>query len=173
MTPSKRTFLWWWLGGLAAFGVAIYLHVPLIVEGVPGGIGDHQRAPDAVTVDAIQRAWRIEGVSNKAVIAMIADLIFIGIYGIGCVLGGLYYRAKGASLLRASGWIALAAGIVFLATDYGETIAQFIQLMQFRGDDSLAAFASTMRPIKMASFVAAFLAIVAALIFEWKSTSDA
>ena len=58
---------------------------------------------------------------------------------------------------------ALAAGIGFLITDYGETIAQFVQLVQLRGDDGLAAFASTLRPIKIVCFLAAFLSILAGL----------
>ena len=173
MTVSKRAFLIWFLGGLGAFAVAIILHIPLAIDSVPGGIADHQSAPDAATVDRIHAAWLSAEVYAQAHWAMIADLIFIGIYGMGCVLGGLYYRANSMAALRILGWVALASGVVFLLTDYGETIAQFIQLVQQRGSDSLAAFASTLRPIKMATWSSAFLVIVAALIIERFSTSDA
>lgn len=173
MSVSKRIFLWWWLGGLAAFCIVIYLHLPLITQSVPGGIGDHQSAPDAATVDAIQRAWRLDGLWQDAFIAMIADLVFIGIYGVGCVLGGLHFRAKGSVSIRLLGWIALIAGVVFLIADYGETIAQFIQMIKFAGDDALAQVSSTLRPIKMTSFGGASLALVVALIVARISTNDA
>ncbi|MCK0128141.1 hypothetical protein [Erythrobacter sp. F6033] len=173
MIPSKRTFLLWFWGGIVAFAVTLAFHIPLITEGVPGGIGDHQSAPDASTIDAIQTSWRLDGLSNQAAIAMITDLIFIGIYGIGCILGGLYYRSKSALTLKVLGWIALVSGLVFLLTDYGETISQFIQLMNFEGDDALANFASTVRPVKMLTWSSGFLTIVAALIIDRFSTSDA
>ncbi|NVE93823.1 hypothetical protein [Altererythrobacter lutimaris] len=161
---SKRSFLYWWIGGLIAFAITLYLHTPLVVEGVPGGILDHQAAPDAATVDAIQGAWREYGVMDQARIAMISDLIFIGIYGIGCVLGGLYFRRLSSVFVRALGWVALAGGVAFLITDYGETVSQLIQLTQGAGDDTLAGIASGLRPIKIASFIAAFVAILAGLI---------
>jgi len=147
MSVSKRAFVIWFFGGLAAFAVTIYFHLPLITAGVPEGIAEHQRAPDAATVDAIQSAWKSAGVMGAARIAMITDLIFIGIYGVGCVLGGLYYRARSTNTLRILGRVALASGVVFLITDYGETIAQFIQLSRDAGDDQLAGLASTLRPI--------------------------
>lgn len=163
---TKRAFVFWFFGGLAAFAVAIWLHLPLAVEGVPEGIAEHQRAPDAATVDAIHAAWQAAGVYDQARIAMIADLIFIGIYGIGCVLGGLHYRGSEKSVLKALGWIALLSGVVFLVTDYGETIAQFIQLQAGVGDDGLANLASTLRPPKMLTWTSAFLSLVVALLIE-------
>ncbi len=166
MIVSKRTAIAWWIGGLIAFGITLYFHIPLITDGVPGGIGEHQSAPDAATVDAIQQSWRSDGLVNEPVIAMVTDLIFIGIYGVGCVLAGLYYRARPSSILRLLGWAALASGVVFLITDYGETIAQFIQLMRFAGDDDLAGLASTLRPIKMASWIVGFLTVLIALIVD-------
>ncbi|MEL6529725.1 MAG: hypothetical protein AAFQ27_07155 [Pseudomonadota bacterium] len=173
MTVLKRSFLWWFWGGLVAFAIAIYLHLPLTTEGVPGGIADHQAAPDAATVDAIQRSWRLDGLWTEAALAMIADLIFIGIYGVGCLLGGIYFRAADRTVLKALGWVAFVAAIAFLITDYGETIAQIVQLWSFKGDDGLAMVASTLRPIKMAAWTGAFFAIIAALIIERFSTSDA
>lgn len=173
MTPSRRAFLWWFLGGLGAFAITLALHAPLAVDGVPRGIVEHQGAPDAATVDRIHATWKAAGVYGQAHIAMISDLIFIGIYGVGCVLGGLYYRSKRSAALRVLGTVALVAGALFLVTDYGETIAQFIQLVQGRGSDGLAGLASSLGPTKIASWISAFLALVAALIVERYSTSDA
>lgn len=165
MTQRKK-FLVWWGGGLLSFAIVLFLHFPLITDAVPGGIGEHQAAPDAATVNAIQSAWAEAGVIGDAKIAMIGDLIFIGIYGIGCVLGGLYFRAFGTGIVRHIGTFVLICGIVFLLTDYGETIAQFIQLTNGEGSDSLANFASTLRPIKMAVWIGTFIGIIAALIIE-------
>lgn len=173
MIPSRRAALVWWGGGLLAFAIVIWLHLPLAIEAVPGGILVHQRAPDAATVDAIQSAWRSAGVMNEAAVAMIGDLLFIGIYGIGCVLAGLHFRAREQVVLRALGWSALLSGVVFLVADYGETIAQFIQLMRFEGDDGLAALASSLRPIKEVGWIGGFLAVILALAAERFSTSDA
>ncbi len=166
MIVSKRTAIIWWVGGLIAFGITLYFHIPLITDSVPGGIGEHQSAPDAATVDAIQQSWRSDGLVNEPVIAMVTDLIFIGIYGVGCVLAGLHYRARSSAILRLLGWGALVSGAVFLITDYGETIAQFIQLMRFTGDDDLAGLASTLRPVKMASWIAGFVTVLIALVVD-------
>jgi hypothetical protein len=177
MSISKRTAIIWWAAGLFAFAVTIYFHIPLITDGVPGGISEHQSAPDAAAVDAIQNSWAAGGLMSAAKIAMVTDLIFIGIYGIGCVLAGLHYRARswggGQAFLRILGWGALVSGVVFLITDYGETIAQFIQLTQFAGDDDLAGFASTLRPIKMLTWSTGFLTVLAALIVDRFSTKAA
>jgi len=172
MTLTKRTAVIWWVAGLTAFAITIGFHLPLVTEGVPGGMAEHQSAPDAATVDAIQQSWRSDGLWNAAAIAMITDLIFIGIYGIGCVLAGIYYRGKGG-ILSLLGWGALASGAVFLVTDYGETIAQFIQLMRFAGDDDLASFASTLRPIKMFTWTSGFVTVLAALIVDRVSSRAA
>ena len=166
MIPSKRMAVGWWIAGLVAFGIVIWLGMPLAIEAVPGGILDHQHAPDAEAVNRIQHAWRDAGVLGTARTAMIGDLVFIGIFGIGCVLCGLHYRARPQGVLRALGWSAIASGLIFLAADYGETIAQLIQLVRFKGDDDLAALASGLRPIKVAAWIGGFLAVVFALIVE-------
>lgn len=156
----------WWVGGLIAFAIVIALSIPLMTDAVRGGISDHQRAPDAKTVDAIQHAWRAAGLSNQAAIAIMADLVFIGIYGIGCVLAGLHYKAHRSWQIRLLGRTALISGIVFLLTDYGETICQFIQLQRFTGDDMLAFIASSLRPIKMIAWTGSFVAVLCALAAE-------
>ena len=163
---SKRAFLIWWLGGFAIFAVSLTLHAPLAIEAVPGGILDHQAAPDAAAVNAIQTAWKDAGLIGQARLAMISDLIFIGVYGVGCVLGGLYFRAHGTGALALMGWIALAMGVLFLVTDYIETALQFVQLVRFEGSDALAGIASSMGPLKVLSFLVAAGVLLAALVWE-------
>ena len=173
MTVSKRTFLIFWIGGLVIFAGSLVLHAPLAIEAVPGGILDHQGAPHAVAVDAIQRAWRDAGLLETAKTAMISDLVFIGIYGLGAALGGLYFRASGRALgkdgLTGLGVAILAAGVVFLVTDYAETITQLIQLTRFAGNDAMAGFASSMGVPKALSFLFSFFAVPVALVWEWRA----
>lgn len=165
----RRGFLWCWLGGLAAFAVVILLSLPLAVPEVPGGIMDHQSAGSAAEVDRIQRAWEAASLWPQARLAMIGDLVFIGIYGIGAVLGGRWYLRSTRSVLRVLGGLALASGALFLATDYTETNSQLIQLLQRAGDDDLAALAATVRPVKMAAWVTSFVVLIAALLLERKN----
>lgn len=148
------------------FAGALVLHAPLAIEAVPGGILDHQAAPDADAVDRIQSAWDSAGLIQQAQMAMIADSVFIGVYGIGCVLGGLYFLRSGLVILKGLGLLILIAGLVFLGSDYGETIAQLIQLISLRGDNGLAWLASTLQPIKVVSWIVTFLTILMALIWE-------
>lgn len=169
----RRAFLWFWVGGLVLFAIVIALGMPLVLTEVPGGILDHQAAGTAAEVDRIQAAWRSAGLWNQAAIAMAGDLVFIGVYGVGCVLGGRYFRREASGWLRHCGSVALIIGIVFFATDYAETISQFIQLMSFEGDDGLAGLAATVRPIKVASWIVATLAILAALLGGWRQRRSA
>lgn len=169
----KRAFLWTWIGGLAAFAIVIMLSLPLVLTAVPGGIADHQAAGSAAEVDRIQSAWQAAGLYGQARIAMIGDLVFIGIYGFGCLLGGRWFLQSPRRLVRPLGAAALVAGATFLATDYAETISQFVQLVQRAGDDGLAGLAATVRPIKMAAWLASFFVIVAALVLDRNSSRTA
>lgn len=162
-----------WLAGLAAFAMAIALGAPLAIEGVPQGILDHQAAGSAAEVNRIQGLWQAAGLTPTARNSMIADLVFIGIFGTGCVLGGLYYRSARAPWLKLIGYLALGSGIVFLATDYAETIVQFIQLSSGQGTETLARLAAFCQPIKVASWIAAFLSILLGLISERFSRTGA
>ena len=155
-----------WLAGLAAFAITIALGAPLAIDGVPEGILDHQAAGSAAEVNRIQGLWQTAGLTSTARNAMIADLVFIGVFGTGCVLGGLYYRRAQVRWLASVGYAALISGTLFVATDYAETIAQFIQLLAREGDDSLAQFAAFCQPIKVISFIIAFVSILAALVAE-------
>ena len=101
---------------------------------------------------------------------MISDLVFIGVFGLGCALVGLHFRTKASKARAALGWAILASGVVFTLTDYGETIAQLIQLTSVKGDDALAGFASSMGPFKVASFLFCFIAVPAALLWDAKAS---
>lgn len=166
---SKRRFLIFWIGGMIAFAVVVSLGQPLSIAEAPGGIIDHQAAGTAENVDYIQQAWAREGLSNTAFSSMLADLAFIGVYGIGCILGGLYFRAQCASNLKRIGTLALVSGLVFLVTDYAETIAQIIQLYRYEGSDTLAALAATMQPIKFVSAGLTVLLVPLGLVMDWRA----
>lgn len=169
----RRAFLWTWVGGLVLFAIVIVLGMPLVLTEVPGGILDHQAAGTAAEVDRIQSAWRAAGLWNQATLAMMGDLLFIGVYGIGCVLGGLYFRRSAQGWMTVAGSIALASGAVFLLTDYAETISQIVQLWRFEGDDGLAGLAATVRPWKIGSWILATLTIIACLLGGWKARRSA
>lgn len=163
-----RAFLWLWIGGLVLFALVVVLSLPLVLTQVPGGILDHQAAGTAAEIDRIQRAWAEAGLLDQARIAMIADLVFIGVYGAGSVLGGLYFRRIGTGVLRGLATTIILAGAVFLVTDYTETIAQFIQLSSFEGDNGLAGLAAEVRPLKMACWLITFLGMVLAFALRSK-----
>jgi len=169
----KRAFLWTWIGGLVAFAIVIALSLPLILTDVPGGIADHQAAGTAAEVGQIQAAWEEAGLYGQAHIAMMGDLVFIGIYGIGCVLGGRWFMQSPAMPVRLLGVTALAAGVTFLAADYTETVSEFLQLVARAGDDGLAGLAATARPIKMAAWLIATFAILIALLLDRKTPRPA
>lgn len=166
---SKKAFLIWWLGGLAAFAVSLALHAPLAIEAVPGGILDHQAAPDAASVNAIQEAWAAAGLLDQAWYAMVSDIVFIWIYSFGAFNGGRFFRAKATPTLRALGWIASVSAVIFFVTDFGETSAQISQLNRFEGSDALAGIASALGPAKVVSFLVSFGALAIALIVERQS----
>lgn len=163
-----KAFLTFWIGGILAFLVVIALHLPLVITAVPGGMGDHQAAGTAAEVNRIQAAWADAGLLDQVGRAMLSDLIFIGIYGLGAILGGFYFRSLGQGVLRHLGTAILLCGLVFTVTDYGETIAQFLQYLANAGSDDLAGFAATVRPIKMIAFVGSFIGIIAAFIIRRK-----
>ncbi|WP_324827170.1 hypothetical protein [Qipengyuania zhejiangensis] len=167
----QRAFLWAWIGGLVLFAVVIAISMPLVLTAVPNGIMDHQAAGTAAEVNRIQAAWSSAGLIDHAAIAMAGDLLFIGVYGAGCVMGGIWLRQHHDRRVRLLGTTALIAGITFLVTDYAETISQIVQLVRFSGDDTLAGVAAKVRPIKVAAWIAATLAIALALLIGRKSPS--
>ena len=161
MTPSKRTAITWFVAGVIAFVIVAAIEWP-----IRESMAAHRAAGDAKTVTDIHLLWVNNSLWETARAAMIADLVFIGIYGLGCVLSGLYFMSLEQVVLRALGWTALVSGVVFLVTDYTETIAQFIQFIRFAGSNDLAAAAALMGPPKVASWIAGFLAVILALIVQ-------
>ena len=112
MMLSRRLALrWFWLG-VASFAVTLLIHFPLITDAVPGGILDHQAAPDAAAVNRIQDAWADDGLIGLATVAMISDLIFILIYGSGCIVAGLHFRSAQKYWPSLLGWIAIFSGAI-------------------------------------------------------------
>ena len=160
---AKRRFLRLWIGGLVLFAIVIFIGLPLGIEEVPRGVLDHQAAGTAEEANRIQTAWIAAGLYSRAQFAMLGDLIFIGVYGFGSYLGGRWLLKEHSGLLKAIGVAVAAAAVIFLITDYAETIAQFIQLNAQRGDDTLARLAAMARPIKVFAWTVTFIGILAAL----------
>ncbi len=166
---SRRRFLIVWIGGLLAFAVAIWLHLPLTIDAVPDGITAHQRAGTAERINDVQTAWSDAGVYRNAFTAMVSDLAFIAIYTLGSLLGGLYFLKTGEGSVRTVGALLLLSALVFGAVDTTETWLQLEQLTDGRGDDAKAAIAAAMYWPKVGSFIACFLLPIIGLILERRS----
>lgn len=165
-TAIEKGFWRYWLSGLLLFAVMIALNPSISNSVAPMGISDHQAAATALRVDAIQSAWQADRVLWLARLAMAIDLVFIGVYSRGAWLGGKVLRAESAAGLGRLGVVIMAAAALFCLTDYAETIAQFVQLMQFRGSDALASLAATVRPVKAVAFLITFAGLLAALMLR-------
>ncbi|WP_421991775.1 hypothetical protein [Qipengyuania sp.] len=153
----------WWLWGLLAFVIVIALSMAVThPESVTLGIAEHQAAGSAARVDEIQDQWREGGVRTLAIIAMLGDLVFIGMYGWGSWLAGRSFMAMRGSARMLGILIAISA-IIFLVTDYTETILQVVQLLSEQGSDWMAAVAATVRPVKILAWIATFGGVLMAL----------
>ncbi|MBO6526275.1 hypothetical protein [Erythrobacter sp.] len=153
----------WWLWGLLAFVIVIALSMAVThPESVTLGIAEHQAAGSAARVDEIQDQWREGGVRTLAIVAMLGDLVFIGIYGWGSWLAGRSFMAMRGSARMLGILIAISA-IIFLVTDYTETILQVVQLLSEQGSDWMAAVAATVRPVKILAWIATFGGVLMAL----------
>ncbi len=155
-----------WLASLAIFGLVVVISMSINWGGVTLGIAEHQAAPSAERVDEIQTEWREGGVRNLAIFAMFCDLAWIWIYALGSFQVGKGFATKRQGLLRTLGLVICLSAAVFAVTDYTETILQFIQLLRDAGNDQMAQVASTVRPIKMYSFMVAFILVIAALVID-------
>lgn len=162
MSEAKPN-LRWWLWGLVAFAIVIVLSMAIThPESVTLGIAEHQAAGSAARVDEIQGQWREGGVRTLAIIAMLGDLVFIGIYGWGSWLAGRSFMAmRGAA--RMLGMLIAISATTFLVTDYTETILQVVQLLSEQGSDWMAAVAATARPVKIVAWIATFGGVLMAL----------
>lgn len=153
----------WWLWGLLAFAVVIALSMAITApESVTLGIGEHQSAGTAARVNEIQAQWSAGGVRSLAIISMIGDLIFIGIYGLGSWIAGRSFMAMGGMLKIAGAVIALAA-LAFLVTDYTETLLQLAQMLRDEGSDRMAGIAAAVRPVKIVAWLVTFGGVLLAL----------
>jgi hypothetical protein len=153
----------WWLWGLLAFVIVIALSMAVThPESVTLGIAEHQAAGSAARVDEIQDQWREGSVRTLAIVAMLGDLVFIGIYGWGSWLAGRSFMAMRGSARMLGILIAISA-IIFLVTDYTETILQVVQLLSQQGSDWMAAVAATVRPVKILAWIATFGGVLMAL----------
>ena len=139
----------------------------LLTDVAPAGILDHQSAGSAERANAIQQSWADAGLLNTAKWAMIGDLIFIGLYMSGGIIGGrlLWHEARSPSL-RKLGLFMVLVYFLFGLFDYVETISQIIQLVQEQGSDTLSAIAATARPPKIATWIIGTVGMIAALIWR-------
>lgn len=152
-----------WLSGLGIFGVFIVLDM-LAGDASQYNIVDHQGAGTAKMVDTIQADWRANGLRDAVIYGMIADFVFIAVYGWGSFVAGRSFHRSGNAVIRILGGFVAAAAIVFLISDYLETILQFIQMLRDQGVDWMAATAATAQPVKFAAFYVTFFGTISALI---------
>lgn len=165
MTEQTKFDLRWWLYGLVAFAVVIATG-SILLTGSPFGITDHQAAATAERVNEIHASWREGGVRNIAIAAMIGDLIFIGIYSWGSYRAGRSIAEAASGTSRLIGTAVWIAAIVFLVTDYLETVLQVIQLTREQGVDWMAQTAATVRQPKIIAWIVTFLGVIAALLIR-------
>ncbi len=165
-SPVEKRFWRYWLLGLLLFAAMIAMNPSISNALAPLGISDHQAAGSAERVNAIQMQWQADGVLWLARLSMAIDLLFIAIYSWGAWNGGKLMRADGAQTVRRIGVLVMVAAAVFVVTDYTETIAQFIQAVQFQGDDRLAGLAATVRPVKSLAWLTSFVGLLVALLLR-------
>ena len=165
-TSIEKQFWRYWLFGLLLFAAMIALNPTLSTSVSPMGISDHQTAGTAAKIDAIQRAWQAAGVLLIARASMMIDLLFIGVYSWGAWNGGKFMRRDASPNVRRIGGLVMGASLVFLVTDYVETFCQFIQVMQFKGNNALANVAATVQPVKTLAWIVTFVGLLAALLLR-------
>ncbi len=161
----RQPNLRWWLIGLGIFVVVIALGVWLRSASAYG-IVDHQLAGTAQQVDIVQAGWRADGVRWLAMLSMVVDLIFIGVYSLGAWIAGRGFSSIYNHLIRVFGWIIAFAAALFAFTDYVETGLQFAQLVREQGVGWMAQTAAAMQTVKVASFLTSLLGIIAVLILR-------
>lgn len=163
---ALRNFTRFWFSAIALLIVMLFGNFILITNAAPMGMGNHQVAGDAASVDAIQQSWLRADVLIYAKISMIIDLIFVAFYSIGAICGGILLCYDKRRYLRRIGALIIAASIIFFITDYVETISQMIQLFRMQGSDKLASFAATVGPAKKISFLVTILGLVGCLFWD-------
>jgi len=172
MTATQRGHAQWrlfWIFYLIGIGVFAYIaatNSALATDVSPGGILDHQSAGTGVRADQIHAAWKAKGVFDFAAVSMSLDLVFITFATIAGVMAG-YLMARAGGARGMLGWTVLLVWIVFGACDYIETGCQLVQVLQDAGSDELAGLAATVKPPKIAAFLAGTLALWAGLVWTW------
>lgn len=163
-----RNFWIFWLGGLAIFLFMVLTNDALVTDAAPGGILDHQRAGSADRVNAIQQSWAAAGQMGFARWSMIADLVFIGLYSVGGIIGGriLWQEAYSPSLKKL-GLLMVLTYFLFGLLDYVETLSQITQLLQEQGDDMLSGIAAFVMPPKSLVGIIGTIGMIVALV--WRS----
>ncbi|MDG5747343.1 hypothetical protein P8Q88_04050 [Qipengyuania sp. XHP0207] len=128
MSPSLvnwRSFWILWVGGLVIIITLVSQNDQLVTQLVPRGMVDHQAAGTADRVDQIHRSWVELGSMRFARIAMIFDLLFIVIYSIGGMVGGMLIRRQTRSaMLKTLGSVVFFAYAAFGVLDFIETACQ-------------------------------------------------
>ncbi len=165
-TSTETQFWRYWLFGLLLFAAMIALNPTLSTSVSPMGISDHQTAGTAAKVDSIQQAWKAAGVLLIARASMLIDLLFISVYSWGAWNGGKFMRSDASPNVRRIGGLVMGASLVFLVTDYTETICQFVQVIQFKGSDMLATIAAKAQPVKSLAWIVTFVGLLAALLLR-------
>ena len=156
-----------WLIGLAMFGGLIALS-SVGGDASPFNIVDHQAAGSAAVVNTIQADWQANGMRNLMIGAMIADLVFIGFFGIGSIVAGRSIAEiagrTGSGVVRIIGLSVAVGGAVFLVTDYLETVLQLIQMLRNQGSDWMASTAAFAQKIKIPAWIVCFTGVIAAAV---------
>jgi|TARA_R100001244_G_scaffold96522_7_gene72320 hypothetical protein len=166
-----RNFWIFWGGGLALFLYLIASGGMLETAVAPNGILDHQSAATAERVNAIQNSWAEAGLLDLARWGMIGDLIFIGLYMSGGIIGGrLVWQQARSPTLKKIGLLCVVSYFLFGVSDYIETICQLVQLLQDQGSDILAGMAALAKPVKVVTWIVGTIAILISLIWRWRET---
>ena len=167
--PGRAQWRLFWIFYVISWAVFAYIAVTntqMVTAVSPGGILDHQSAATAMRADQIQNAWKAKGTFDFAKLSMSLDLVFITFATLaGIVAGYLMARAGGPRGLF--GWLVLGVWAVFGACDYIETTSQLAQLLRDGGNDQLAGLAASVKPAKMAAFIAGTLMLWAGLVWTW------
>lgn len=154
-----------WLIGFGVFAVVFVLAVFLSQQSA-FGIPDHQLAASGARVDEIQAVWRADGVRILVILSMVADLAFIGVYGLGSVLLGKSCIRLAGKILPLLGRLIVMGGVAFMAADYCETLLQIFQMVTERGVDWMAAVAAAMQFPKNLAFAVTFLGALLGLLLH-------
>jgi hypothetical protein len=161
----RAGFLALWLGGLVLLGAAILLGRPLDASG--SGILAHQFARDAAEVTRIQARWMALDLYGTAYRAVMADIVFITVYTLGCLLAGHYYRHRDDRNLWVLGRLITCAALAFAAADYTETLSQLTELKRGRGIPLLAETVFWASWVKFFAFALVSFSVAVTIMVEW------